>query len=71
MDLMDLIILGYKKPVIAISQLSADTKMKNYKSKTSFVSPEGPKGNNTGFNFMIFILEFEENTKKFNVAPPV
>ena len=54
MDLMDLIILGYKKPVIAISQLSADTKMKNYKSKTRVK--------------LIFILEFEENTKFSNVA---
>ena len=44
-------------------QLSEDIKMKNYRIKTSFVSPEGPKtrANKTGINFMIFILIFVVN----------
>ena len=37
--------------------------MKNFKIKTSFVRPEGPKAwaNKTGFNFMIFNLLFVES----------
>ena len=44
-------------------QLSADMKMKNFKTKTSFCKPEGPKaqGNKTGINFMMIILMFVEN----------
>ena len=37
--------------------------MKNYKDKTSFVTPKMPKAqaSKTGINFMIFILIFVEN----------
>ena len=37
--------------------------MKNYKIKTSFVSPKGPifRANKTGINFEIFILIFLGN----------
>ena len=44
-------------------QLSADTKIKNLKIKTSFVSPEGPKARakDTGNNINILILIFVEN----------
>ena len=40
-------------------QLSADIKMKNYKNKTSFISPEGQKARakKTGINIMIFSSE--------------
>ena len=42
--------------------------MKNYKIKTSFVSPEGSKARvyKTGINFRIFILIFVENCLKFD-----
>ncbi len=44
--------------------LSTDIKMKNYKIKTIFVSPEGPeaRANKTGINFMIFISIFVDNS---------
>ena len=44
-------------------QLSEDSKIKNYRIKTSFVSPERPKelANKTGSDFMIFIFRFVEN----------
>ena len=41
-------------------QFSTDIKIKNYKTKNSFVSPEVPKAraNQTGIKSMIFILKF-------------
>ena len=40
------------------TQLSADIKMKNYKIKTSFFSPEVLKARSkTGINFVIFVLD--------------
>ena len=45
-------------------QLSADMKMKNFKTKTSFCKPEGPKAQtqtNKNFIFRIFILVLVEN----------
>ncbi len=45
-----------------------DIKIKNYKIKTSIVSPEWPKAraNLSVINFMIFILIFIENCLKFD-----
>ncbi len=44
-------------------QISGNIKMKNNKTDTSFVVPDGRKdlANKTGIDFIIFILKFLEN----------
>ena len=49
-NLKELFIASYYR------KLPADIKKKNYKIKTSFVDPEGPKANKAGINFMTFII---------------
>ena len=52
--------------------LSADIKMKHYKIKSSFVSPEGrTRANKTGLNFTNFILIFYVKFIYFTGLEPI